>query len=123
MFKQLRKPTWVAKVGKTSKLLLSSGLLIGALSTQQIAAYQFESEDGKITGSFDSTVTFGVGMRMEDRVTSNVGLGNGGDYPTFNEDDGNLNYGKGDFYSNAIKTSHELEVNFPSFSIFICRCL
>ena len=118
MLKQLRKPRWVSRAGNASKILLSSSLLIGALSTSQISAYQFESDGGKVTGSFDTTVTFGAGMRLEDPVTSNIGLGNGGDYPTFNEDDGNLNYGKGDFYSTAFKTSHELELNFPTFSIF-----
>ena len=118
MLKQLRKPRWVSKAGNASKILLSSSLLIGALSTSQISAYQFVSDGGKVTGSFDTTVTFGAGMRLEDPVTSNIGLGNGGDYPTFNEDDGNLNYGKGDFYSTAFKTSHELELNFPTFSIF-----
>ena len=118
MLKQLRKPRWVSKAGNASKLLLSSSLLIGALSTSQIAAYQFESEGGKVTGSFDTTVTFGAGMRLEDAVTSNIGLGNGGDYPTFNEDDGNLIMAKAIFTRRHSKTSHELELNFPTFSIF-----
>ena len=52
MLKQLRKPRWVSKAGNASKILLSSSLLIGALSTSQISAYQFESDGGKVTGSY-----------------------------------------------------------------------
>jgi len=117
MFNKL-KSSGSSYTKRAIKLAVSSSLLFSAALTSNLHAFQFQSDGGKVTGSFDSTVTFGLGMRVEDRVTSNYGIGNGGDYPTFNEDDGNLNYDKGDLYSTAFKTSHELEINFPTFSIF-----
>lgn len=117
MFNKLRSSR-LAHTKRAIKLAVSGSLLLSATLSPSLHAFQFQSDGGKVTGSFDSNVTFGIGMRVEDRVTSNYAIGNGGDYPTFNEDDGNLNYDKGDLYSTAVKTSHELEINFSTFSIF-----
>ena len=57
------------------------------------------AEENKLETTIQSTVTLGLGMRLNNPEPSNVGIGNGGTYQTLNEDDGNLNYGSGSFYS------------------------
>ena len=96
---------------------LGSAFFIGL--TGPLAAWGLNFENPKMSGSFDSTVTIGFGMRMEEASLSNIGIGNGGTYQTLNEDNGNLNYGKGSFYSKAIKSTHELAIHYDDkWSIF-----
>ena len=90
---------------KTSLFRIVRNTLGSALMlclTAPLAAWGLNFDNPKMSGSFDSTVTVGFGMRMEDPSPTNVGIGNGGTYPTLNEDNGNLNYGKGSFYSRPL---------------------
>jgi hypothetical protein len=89
--------------------------------------------DNGITGSFDSTLSFGVQRRMQSANKSMLGNDNGGNVPTSgrlgelvngpgnggssnpdfnysNVDDGNLNYNKGDIVSAVLKGTHELSL-------------
>jgi hypothetical protein len=93
-------------------------------------AFKFDLENG-ITGSFDSTISVGMQMRMQGRDKSIIGNDNGGNVPTesvlgvkvngpgfgftanpdFNylqTDDGDLNYKKHDIVSAVVKGTHEL---------------
>lgn len=107
---------------KTSLFRIVRNTLGSALMlclTAPLAAWGLNFDNPKMSGSFDSTVTVGFGMRMEDPSPTNVGIGNGGTYPTLNEDNGNLNYGKGSFYSKAVKSTHELAIHYDDkWSIF-----
>ena len=103
---------------------------LGATFANPAAAFKFEMENG-ITGSFDSTVSFGMQTRMQSPDKSIIGLDNGGNVatvgdlgfkvngaagagaanPDFNylqTDDGNLNYKKHDIVSAVLKGTHEL---------------
>jgi hypothetical protein len=94
------------------------------------AAFKFDLNDG-ISGSFDSTISFGAQRRMQRTDRSIIGADNGGTVessgrlgevvngpgmgfaspPDFNytqTDDGNLNYKKGDIVSATLKGTHEL---------------
>ncbi len=106
----------------------------GALLAQPAAAGKFETES--VSGSFDSTISFGVQNRLQRQDCRIIGNDNGGCAPTtgtlgtvvngpgmgftsnpdFNNlqaDDGNLNYNKGDFTSAALKGTHELYLKAP----------
>ena len=83
-------------------------------------AFTFETES--IKGNFDSTVTLGAGIRTRSPSCSLVTQGATG--PGAREgclaptsmlgDQGNLNYGKGDFFTTYLKGSHELLLRMPS---------
>ncbi len=101
----------------------------GATFANPAAAGKFEMENG-LTGSFDSTISVGMQMRMQGRDKSIIGNDNGGNVPTVSQlgekvnpgnawnadpdfnylqtDDGNLNYKKHDIVSAVVKGTHEL---------------
>jgi len=99
---------------------------LGATFANPAAAFKFEMENG-ITGSFDSTISGGMQMRMQSPDKSIIGRDNGGTVPTagdpkihlpsgyanpdfnyLNVDDGTQNYKKHDIVSAVIKGTHEL---------------
>ncbi|WP_407280071.1 DUF1302 domain-containing protein [Aromatoleum evansii] len=99
-------------------------------------AFRFGSEEG-LSGSFDSTVSYGVMSRLQSAGCKTVGndsggcnngtnnelsqvynLGNGlgyanADFNYTNFDDGNLNYKKGDIVSAVLKGTHDLSLKYP----------
>ena len=103
---------------------------LGATFANPAAAFKFEMENG-LTGSFDSTISVGMQMRMQSTDRSIIGNDNGGNVPTQSQlgtkvngagfgwtadpdfnylqtDDGNLNYKKHDIVSAVVKGTHEL---------------
>lgn len=87
---------------------VASGVLLTLAAAQPAKAVDISS--GNWEGSFDSTFTVGAGWRMEERDDAKVGKGNGGTAWSNNNDDGNLNFDKGDTFSKAIKGLHELDL-------------
>ena len=96
-------------------------------------AFKFDLDNG-VTGSFDSTISFGVQRRMQSPDKSIVGIDSGGsvgvtgamgelvngpgggafsvpDFNYANIDDGNLNYKKGDIVAAVLKGTHELSLS------------
>ncbi|MFZ6046772.1 DUF1302 domain-containing protein [Pseudomonas sp. CR3202] len=107
----------------------------GLLWPQPGQAFTFGSEDS-ISGSFDSTLSYGFATRLEAPDCHLLGGDNGGcntgtrnelgrfynlsrgngfanaDINYSNADDGNLNYHKHDVFSHVIKGTHELSLKF-----------
>lgn len=81
-----------------------------------VSAFQFEK--GGWEGSWDTTISYGLGVRAEDRNKEIIGTANGGTAFSVNGDDGNLNFDKGDVFSNALKLSTELELTKGSYGAF-----
>ncbi len=96
-------------------------------------AFRFGSEEG-LSGSFDSTVSFGMMSRTQSAGCKTLGNDSGGcnngtnnelqakqgaggyanaDFNYTNFDDGNLNYDKGDIVSAVIKGTHDLALKYP----------
>ena len=121
-----------ARRGVTAAALAVSG--IGMLVVQPAAAFRIEGDT--VSGSFDSTISYGFQRRMQDADCSIIGNDNGGCVPTsgtlgervngpgfgftsspdvnyLQSDDGNLNYKKGDIVSSVLKGTHELYLKFP----------
>ncbi len=103
---------------------------IGLGAAMPAMAFKFDLDNG-ISGSLDSTISFGIQRRMQSPSTSTIGNDSGGHVPTSGElgqrvngsaatsvadfnyanvDDGNLNYKKGDIVSAVLKGTHELAV-------------
>ncbi len=80
-------------------------------------ARALEFNYGELSGSFDTTFTYGLSFRVADRDNDLVGIANGGNRFSVNGDDGNLNYDTG-LISNALRGTHELLLDYNGFGIF-----
>jgi len=79
------------------------------------APHAIEFNWGDVEGSFNSQITAGSSWRVEAQDAKNVGVGNGGlpgNTPT--GDDGNLNYDKGDAFTQTIKGIHDLGLTYET---------
>ncbi len=84
----------------------------------QAPAQAVEISNGEVHGSFDTTLSYGLSYRVEDRDQSIIGIANGGTAFSVNSDDGNLNYDKG-LFSNIFKVTSELDLNYRNFGAFV----
>jgi hypothetical protein len=89
-----------------------------ALVSPATYAWDFQNDDGTLTGSWDTTITYGQAWRIESRDCRLVAIANGGCGRSPNIDDGNLNYGT-DMYSRAMKALTELSLNYRGVGAFV----
>ncbi len=89
-----------------------------ALASPASYAWDFENDDGTLSGSWDTTFTYGQAWRIEERDCRLIAIANGGCGRSPNIDDGNLNYGT-DMYSRALKVLTELSLNTRNFGAFV----
>ncbi len=75
-------------------------------------------ENDAVIIQLDSTLSYGLMWRVEDRDKDIIGLANGGTKHSVNYDDGNLNYGRG-LVSNAIKLTSELDIDAGWIGAFV----
>ncbi|MCY1277494.1 hypothetical protein D9M68_346610 [compost metagenome] len=118
-----------------NKLAVALIAATSLLWMQPSHAFRFGSEEG-ISGSFDSTLSYGFATRLESPDCHIVGGDSGGcndgsntelgqfynlsrgngyanaDISFTNADDGDLNYHKHDVFSHVIKGTHELSLKF-----------
>lgn len=96
--------------------------------------YAIEFELGELQGNFDSTISYGFGVRLEEQDKALIGKANNqgldasmgqvaspldeGAYST-NPDDGNLNFDKGDLFTHAIKVTHDLDMRYKNMGAFV----
>src|SRR5262245_46820078 len=100
---------------RTALLMVAVGACAGVGPAHAI---DFENKSGAITGSWDTTLSYGAAWRTEERDPSIIGTANGGTAFSVNGDDGNLNFGRG-LISNAIKLTSELELKSQRFGMFV----
>jgi len=131
-------------VFKKSVLAMGVGAAISALSVPSAQAVGFNW--GDIEGSFNSTFSYGVSIRAEERDFDNqIGKANNpnngldwsgysalsntkytsselfaqnGSYST-NGDLGNLAWSRGDAFSQVVKGLHELDLRYENFGLFV----
>ncbi len=92
-------------------------LVIFNLSFAQVA-YAIGIEKGEVSGSLDTTLTYGLSARVQKRDNDLVGVANGGSGYSVNIDDGNLNYDSGDLFSNVVRFTSELELSYKNLGFF-----
>ena len=105
----------------------------GAAFVAAPGAMAAEFDLGSLDGNFDTTLSYGIQMRMEDRDPGLVGKANlnpatAAMTPTdfiaapgafsANSDNGNLNYDDGDLISNAAKITSELSLRGQNLGFF-----
>ena len=81
------------------------------------ASFTFADGDGKI--AFDTTLSAGVLIRTQAPDPRLVGIVNGGTSRSVNEDDGNLNYKRGEVVSEVLKATHDLDVSYDKSGLFM----
>lgn len=81
-------------------------------------AGSFEFADGDGTISFDSTFSAGILVRTQERDPRVVGIVNGGTSRSVNEDNGNLNYEKGEIVSSLLKANHDFDISYGKTGLF-----
>jgi hypothetical protein len=94
----------------------ASMFVLGLMSAGAAEAVEFEYNG--IKGNFDSTYTIGGAIRTSGRDPRLVGLANGGSAFSLNNDDGNLNFDKGDLTSLAVRGINELRLESGNFEFF-----
>jgi hypothetical protein len=104
------------RVGRRGGLAIALAVFVlsAAFAWPAMAVGPVEEED-RFSSSLDTTITLGAALRVEERESKLVYIGNGGgslDPFYANADDGNLNYDKWDVYSTNIKATSELELNY-----------
>jgi len=75
-------------------------------------------QNGDLTGSWDTTISWGAQYRLDDQDPDIIGLPEGGNAFSVNGDDGNLNYKTG-IVSNVLKLTTELELNYKNVGTFV----
>jgi len=135
-----------------NSLLFRAAALTAAALPMAAQAFNFDVPlgDESIEASLDTSVTVGVGVRMQDRSSDLIGKANldpgvctgpNGAYqscqgvfkdqlypaqrlvaapgaPSINNDDGNLNYGKGDLISAPLKVTTDLALGWRDIGFF-----
>lgn len=95
-----------------------------ALAGSVSAAQAVEYRNGDLNIQLANTFSYGVSWRVEERDKGQIMPGNGAalgldtDGSSYNYDDGTLNYGKGDIYTNVLKWSGDLELTYKNFGAF-----
>ncbi|HSD09798.1 MAG TPA: DUF1302 family protein, partial [Candidatus Binatia bacterium] len=95
--------------------VVAAAIVLGATSA---GALDFSLLDHELTGSFDTTLSSGVQLRSGGQNKNLTGIVNGGNAPSNNFDDGDLNYGEWDPTSSPFKATHELQMAWKNFQIF-----
>lgn len=96
--------------------LAISALLFPLLAVSP--GYSIEFEKGALRGNLDTTLSYGLMWRVQDRDPDIIGVVNGGNAFSVNGDDGNLNYGKG-LVNNVAKITSELGMDYRNFGLFV----
>lgn len=93
------------------------GILATTLATPALAV---EFNLGEIEGRFDSQLSIGTSIRMDDANPNLISQANGGtgaDLGSF--DDGTQNFDKGDAFSTVFKGVHDLQLNYDNVGAFV----
>ncbi len=101
-------------------LAAASLALLGSLP---LGAQAFQVRSGDWTTSLDTTVSYGVSYRMEGQDRKLIARANGGkgsNAGLINSDDGNLNFKRGDLFSEMAKVVSEMDLRYQdNFGVFV----
>lgn len=97
--------------------LLSTLMPLSLAIASHAHGYQFKV--GEIEGQFVSQLSIGSSIAMADPDKRFVSTSSGGIGATRTGDDGRLNFGKGDTFSNVFKGVHDLELKYGNSGLFL----
>lgn len=97
-------------------LAFSAAIITLVLVAAPAAAKDFQK--GELSGSWDTTLSWGAQFRLDDPDKRIIGLPDGGEAFSVNGDDGNQNYATG-IVSNVLKLTTELELGYKNVGTFV----
>lgn len=103
--------------GVFQKFMINYVIIVLLLFIPQAQAFTVYDNDAVII-QLDSTISYGLQWRVQDRDKDIIGLANGGTKHSCNYDDGNLNYDTG-LIGNAVKLTSDLDIDARLFGIFV----
>ncbi len=92
-------------------------LAVGLALAGNAFATQFKYDE--ITGSFDTTISYGISVRAQAADPSLIGIANGGTSRSVNEDDGDRNYKKNVPFASVLKVTHDLDAKYRDWGVFL----
>ena len=96
-------------------VMAMGALVFGAPAAQ---AFDFSNSSGTLTGSWDTTITYGQAARIQSPDCDLIAIADGGCGRSPNIDDGNLNFDTGT-YSRALKVLSEIGLEYGNFGVFV----
>jgi len=112
-----KKRGCVGRPGRAGALAAGVAIALGAVAP--VHGFEISSDDGAVWGSFDTTVSLGARWRMQKPDDSLIGIANGGTARSVNEDNGNLNWDRGELVSLAAQVTHDLDLNYRNYGAFV----
>lgn len=112
---------WLPKLARLVIVML--GLAAGA-APGRAADWQWDD----LSVRLDSSITMSTSLRVQSRDCKQIATVNGGCNPDgsqgtqarlLNSDDGNLNYGKGQFFSVLAQATHDVQLDWREFGAFV----
>jgi len=101
-------------LGQKKRLAAAIPLFMAA----QAQGYEFFM--GEIEGSLDSQISMGSSWRTEKQDANlTLGIDAAGNTNAANNNDGDLNYEKGDAFSQVFKGSHDLQLSYQNYGAFV----
>jgi hypothetical protein len=96
-----------------------TGLAVAALGVAASAgAVEIQSKSGAVTGSWDTTLSFGTAWRLGKPDPILIGTAEGGTGRSPNGDNGDLNYAVNEPFSEALKLTTELSLKYQNYGLF-----
>jgi len=94
---------------------LASAIALASSPAAQAVTFQI----GAIEGQFDSSLSIGASWALRNADQDLVGAANGGRGFASTEDDGRLNFKRGETFSKIFKGIHDLELKYGETGIFL----
>jgi hypothetical protein len=94
---------------------LALGIALGTTTH----AYAVNFNIGEIEGQFDSALSVGASWSTANPDKDLIGMANGGKAFTQTNDDGHLNFKKGETFSKIFKGIHDLELKYGDTGVFV----
>lgn len=116
----LRRPRSGCFPMSTKQQLLLPVILGTSIISTSASAVEFQL--GEIEGRFDSQLSIGASWRATDRDPDVIAIPNGGSTKSLNSgsyDDGDLNFDKGDAFTQTLKGVHDLELRYDNVGAFV----
>lgn len=89
-----------------------------ALSTYAGSAQAIQFNLGDVSGSADTTLSYGTLFRVGKPNASLIAISNGGTSRSANGDNGDLNYERGHVVNSILGVGEELQLNYKNFAFF-----
>lgn len=122
---------WLGKGNSAAaRVPILLGVLCVCLASSLVAGPGFAEawKWGEVSASLDSSFTISTALRVQSRDCSQIATVNGGcneDSSLFvqarlaNSDDGNINYGKGQFFSVLGQAVHDVQIDWRDYGTFV----